>query len=81
MRLLREMQIGNATTTASATRFLYIARCRVTTIPGEAEYCGATKHSNNTCELTALLRAVVDEKRHECRALFDFCVVDWYLCD
>ena len=62
----------------SGVRVITHARSgRLTTIPGEAEYCGATKHSNDTGELTALLRAVVDETARV-SGVVDFCVDSTY---
>ena len=46
---------------------------RVTILPGDAEYCGATKHSNNSGELTGLLKAVLEETARG-SGVVEFCV-------
>ena len=46
--------------------------------PGDAGYSGATKHSNNTGELTALLRAVQQESAQADDASVHFCVDSVY---
>ena len=55
--------------------YLHARSGRVTTLPGEAEYCGANKHSNN--KLTALLRAVLDETARVL-GVVEFCVDSTY---
>ena len=50
---------------------------RVTTLPGDAEYCGATKHSNNSGELTGLLKAVLEEEARV-SGVVEFCVDSTY---
>ena len=61
------------------TEELIHAGCgRVTTMPGDETYDGATRHTNNTAELTALLRAVQDELRVDDGAVVEFCVDSTY---
>ena len=49
-------------------------------MPGDAQYDGATRATNNTAELTALLllRAVQDELRTDDGASVEFCVDSTY---
>ena len=61
------------------TEELIHASCgRVTTMPGDETYDGATRHTNNTAELTALLRAVQDELRVDDGAVVELCVDSTY---
>ena len=52
-------------------------RGQVTTLPGDAEYCGATKHSDNSGELTGLLQAVLEEEARV-SGVVEFCVDSTY---
>ena len=59
-------------------KFCQVSCGQVTVRPGSPGYAGATKHTNNTAELTALLRAVEYEAAHDGDGAVEFCVDSTY---
>ena len=62
---------------SGSKRVVHARSGRVVIMPGEPGYRGATRHSNNTGELTALLEAILDERARPAGTVA-FCVDSTY---
>ena len=62
---------------SGSKRVVHARSGRVVIMPGKPGYRGATRHSNNTGELTALLEAILDERARPAGTVA-FCVDSTY---